>query len=124
VGYWKNHDDEREANIIDAAALSPAFANEQDLRLYLMLKGKKTAMQKVKRQFSATLLNVAAGLTPTINLNHGELELIQSFNQNYALGFTTLDNAIAEIENAISTSSNLGEAEELAESINNGDYCY
>jgi hypothetical protein len=122
VGYWKNHDAEREGKIVEAAALSPVFNNEQDLRLYLQLKGKKTPMQKVKRQFGAALLNMASGLEGTTALYQGEWELMQAFNQNYVFGATTLEEAIQEIESAVSTSTNLEEARELAEAINNGDY--
>ena len=130
VGYWKTHDNEREylpdpvnSNIKIAATLSSVFVNDSDLRFFLQLKGKKSPMQKVKRQYGATLLNMAAGLLPTSVLKAGELELIQSFDQNYALGATTLDDAISEIENAINSLTNLEEARELAEAINNGDYC-
>ncbi len=130
VGYWKTHDNEREylpdpvnSNIKIAATLSTVFVNDTGLRFFLQLKGKKTPMQKVKRQYGATLLNMASGLLPPRTvLKAGELELIQSFDQTYALGDTTLDDALSEIENAISTLTNLEEARELAEAINNGDY--
>jgi hypothetical protein len=122
VGYWKNHDTEREAIIVPAASMSDVFPNEQDLRLYLGLKGKKTSMEKTKRQFAALLLNVANGLNLTYALYQGEWELIQTFNSGYLLGTSTIDDAIAEIENAIISSSNLEEARELTEAINNGDY--
>ena len=122
VGYWKNKDIERESIITSAAGLSDVFPNGQDLRLYLMLKGKKTMEQKVKRQFSAVLLNIAAGLDMTNALYQGDWELIQAFDQSYLLGTSTIDDAISEIENAIGTSTNLENARELAEAINNGDY--
>jgi nucleoid DNA-binding protein len=141
VGYWKNHHTEREA-IFDpqSGETSPIDdylqttvlynkVNTANLRLYLSLKGKKQPLEKVLRQYAAVLLNVASGLTTTQLLYQGEWELIQSLNQNHVFGISTLSDAMLEIENAIysslsnGTTTNLEEARELAEAINNGAYC-
>jgi hypothetical protein len=142
VGYWKNHHTEREVifaqpSVVDDYLQTTVLNNKvntSSLRHYLALKGKKAPVEKALRQYAAALLNVAAGLTTTHLLYQGEWELIQSLNQNYVFGVTTLADALEEIEKAIDPALppaiptndmiiKLEGARELGEAINNGDYC-
>ncbi|MEN8264373.1 MAG: hypothetical protein ABFR82_13020, partial [Nitrospirota bacterium] len=86
VGYWKNHDIERELSIDAAAGLSTVFETDSSLRYFLSLKGKKTMLEKAKRQFAAMQLNVAASVESTTWLSQGELEIIQIMVAGYGTG--------------------------------------
>ena len=127
VGYWKNHDNEREAIIVDAAALSSVFSNEQVMREYIMLKGKKNTKQHALRQLASLLLNIRAGLDAAFLLTPGEREIIQVISSP-----TTIAEAIAAIETAIGNDDILdpvcdGDCEtvkDLAEEINSRGVFY
>lgn len=100
VGYWKNHDTERESYIDAAVALSSEITLPSSLRYYLDIKGKKTLKQHAQRQLSAMLLNIASGLDSQIWLSQGELEIIQVINASYTAG-TAVGDALMEIEDAV-----------------------
>lgn len=108
VGYWKNNDGAREAIISLATADSNVFASDASLRLYLSLKGKKTMIEKAKRQLAALLLNKAAGLNGSNPLLQNEVKIINSMNGNtvddvpfYNLDEAAVADAVYEIEHAI-----------------------
>jgi hypothetical protein len=121
VGFWKTHDDEREAFINSAVSYSTVFTSASALRYYLTLTGKKPMVDKAKQQLAALLLNVASSLNISTVLNAGELEILQLINPVYGTGATVGD-ALTEIENSINGNTNLELAKDLADEINNRDH--
>jgi hypothetical protein len=123
IGYWKNHDPEREAFIGGAVAFSTVFSTTEALDLSLSKKGKKTMEEKAKQQLAALLLNLASSLDPATVLQSGELEILQLINPTYDATATVLD-ALTEIENVINLpdNANMENAKDLADEINNRDH--
>jgi hypothetical protein len=131
VGYWKNHDEEREffigkavSDAIDVLDVFSGTDPEGALRYYLTKKGKKTMEEKAKQQLAALLLNVAACLDPSTPLSQGELELIDPNFSAIPEGDgveDTVGDAVIDIENAILTGIDLERAKDLADEINNRD---
>lgn len=119
-GYWKNHDEEREAFIVAAASYSSVLTTDSAVRYYLTKKGRKSMDEKTKQQLAALLLNVAASLDSSTVLSNGELEILQSLDLTYETGATVGD-ALVEIESAINTGASLETAKDLADEINNRD---
>lgn len=120
VGYWKNHDYERNAFIGGAVSLSSVFDTTSLLDYYLSKKGKKNMEERTKQQLAALLLNVASGLSEDTLLTSGELEILQMIDSTYDTSATVGD-ALYEIENAIVGGYYLEVAKNLADEINNRD---
>lgn len=124
IGFWKNHDEEREffigSAVSDSIDVLNIFDTDTALRYYLMKKGKKTMDEKAKQQLAALLLNVAASLDSSTVLSDGELNILLLINNIYELGATVGD-AVIEIENAIISGVSLEDAKDLADEINNRD---
>jgi hypothetical protein len=126
IGYWKNHDEERNAFIDVAISLSDVFGTPAELEADLTRKGKKGMLLKARQQFAALLLNCAASLDPdAIVLDAGELEILQLIDSMYGTGSTVQD-AKNEIEAIITadppaTQDMQENAKDLADEINNRD---
>lgn len=123
IGYWKNHDDEREFFIADAVSLSSAFATESALRYDLSKKGKKSMNEKAKQQFAALLLNVASSLNASTQLSTGELEIYNLIVVD-DVTLATAGDAVNIIEDVINSGDdfNMENAKDLADEINNRDH--
>jgi hypothetical protein len=123
IGYWKNHDEERNFFVDDAVALSSVFDTTGALYLSLTKKGKKTMQQKAEQQLAALLLNCASSLDSATVLDAGELEILQLIDPSYDATATVAD-AKSEIENVIllMDSANMENAKDLADEINNRDH--
>ncbi len=134
IGYWKNHDQERDAFIGDAECVggacsicSATFPTPDALRVSLMKKGKKYWVDKTKQQLAALCLNLASSLDPTTLLREDECSILTMVNGATCLG-PTVDDARAAIETAISnvsgngTAGELEDAKDLADEINNRDH--
>ena len=123
IGYWKNHDEEREFFIADAVALSSVFDTDSALRYSLTKKGKKSMEEKAKQQLAALLLNVASSLSASTSLSTGELEI---YNLIIVTSVTeaTVGDAVALIEDVINSGDdlNMENAKDLADEINNRDH--
>lgn len=121
IGYWKNHDEERNFFISSAVSISSVFSSTGDLDLYLSKKGKKTMEEKAKQQLAALLLNLASSLDPSTLLTTGELEIHQMVLG--ATGSTAAD-AKNVIESVINNrdSANMEHVKDLADEINNRDH--
>jgi len=120
MGFWKTHDAERNAFINTAVSLSNVFNSANDLNYYLSMQGKKSMLDKAKQQLAALMLNVASSLSFSAQLNAGELEILQLINPAYGTEATVGD-AVTEIENAILSETNLENAKDLGDEINNRD---
>ena len=124
IGYWKNHDEERDFFINNAVLSSSVYSSIDDLNVDLSKKGKKSMVEKARQQLSALLLNMASSLDPYTVLGTGELEILQMINLAYD-ATATVDDATSEIENAILNSTDkdvLENAKDLADEINNRDH--
>lgn len=119
IGYWKNHDTERETLITGAVEQSAVYGigAESSMRYYLSLKGKKTMEEHAKRQLAALLLNVAGGLKSSTWLSQGELDIIQIIDPALGEG-TEIGDALTVIENEINGLGDMESAKDLAEEIN------
>ena len=120
MGFWKTHNDERNAFINTAVSLSSVFLSANELNYYLSLQGKKSMLDKAKQQLAALLLNIASSLSPSTQLNAGELEILLLLNPAYGTSATVGD-AKTEIEIAILSLTNLEHAKDLGDEINNRD---
>jgi hypothetical protein len=122
VGYWVNHDGEREAVISDAISddvdTLNIFNTESELSSSLMLKGKITLREKAEKHLAALLLSIAAGyLDPLEMLTNSELALLQLISPKSGPG-ATVGEAVVKIEDAIKTDFNLEGAKDLSEELN------
>lgn len=77
-------------------------------------------LDKAKQQFAALMLNVASSLSLSTQLKAGEVEILQYLNPVYGAG-ATIEDAVEEVENAILGNTNLENAKDLADEINNRD---
>ena len=123
IGYWKNHDEERDFFINNAVSLSSVFTWIDDLNYSLAKKGKKNMLEKAKQQLSALLLNMASSLDPSTLLNSGELEILQLIDAT-ADAAATVQDAAEMIEIVINNGfdSSMEDAKDLADEINNRDH--
>lgn len=120
IGYWKNHETERDLYIGDAVALSSVFDSVAELNDALQKKGKKSMFEKAKQQLSALLLNVVSNLNPAALLKPGELEILQLINPA-ATETATINDAVIAIESVINNGpdASMENAKDLADEINN-----
>lgn len=122
IGYWKNHDNERNAFISAAVALSIVFPDAGTLNYYLSKKGPKLMLEKAKQQFAALLLNCASSLPQSTQLATGELQIYNLIVEPDVTSATVGD-AKAVIATVINTanSAQMENAKDLADEINNRD---
>lgn len=132
IGYWKNHDIERETYITSAVALSSVYDTESSMRYHLELKGKKDMYEHAIRHLAALLLNIAEGFQTATWLSQGELDIAQIADPTFVQG-SSVGDALIWIENKIhcyqlptpadcgaaTTFDDLESAKDLAEEINN-----
>jgi hypothetical protein len=121
VGYWVNHDEERESVISDAISddvdTLNIFNTESELSSSLLLKGKMTMKQKAEKHLAALLLSIANGnLDPLDKLTNDELALLQLISPKSGPG-ATIGEAVVKIENAIKTDIHLDVAKNLSEEL-------
>jgi hypothetical protein len=137
IGYWKNHDEEREAFIGEAAITcfavygpDPGDPNDpgdlasaiNSLRHDLTLKGKKDMIQKARQQLAALCLNVNVSLDPMTELDADECDILSMITGATCTG-PTVGDAVTAIINAINDANpdNDEDAKDLADEINNRD---
>ena len=129
IGFWKNNLSKTGCSF--AILLSDSISSDIDVlnvfssgdALYHWLRktGKMSMEDKTKRQLAALLLNISAGLDPSIPLTLSQLLLI---NPDFALipegdGIEdTVGDAVIDIEDAILTGDDLERVKNLAEAIN------
>jgi hypothetical protein len=123
IGYWKNHDEERQFYDDIAVDLSSVFDTTGGLFFYLTKKGKKTMEEKALQQLAALLLNCASSLPVTTQLSTGELEIYNLIVEP-DVTMATVEDAKTVIENVINTTdaANMENAKDLADEINNRDH--
>lgn len=121
IGYWKNHDEERDFFIYSAVSMSSVFYTIDELNFALSKNGKKNMTEKARQQLSALLLNLASSLAPSTVLSSGELQILQMIVPTYD-ATATVGEAKTEIENAINGGYSLEDAKDLADEINNRDH--
>lgn len=121
MGFWKNHDEERNSFIGKAVYMSNVFNTENELNEYLSRNGKKTMDQKAMQQLAALMLNVASSLPLSTELTAGELQILQQLDPAAVTG-ATVEDALCAIEQAIIAGTNLDDAKDLADEINNRDH--
>lgn len=129
IGFWKQqfkqqksakYTAEELALIVDVALdLTPVFASYDDFNYFLNIKGKEGPLARAKRQFAAFTLNLAAYLV------RGDIEFPAGLSDAAPLDLHLTDAATAgeawdEVEGYILTGANLGLANDIADSINNG----
>jgi hypothetical protein len=124
VGYWKNHDEERNAFVSAAVSGSidilDVFLTEHDLTYCLTKKGKKTMLEKAEQQLAALLLTIASSLEQSALLTVGELEIYNHI-VDPDVSQATVGDAVFVIEDVISNfidTINIENAKDLADEIN------
>lgn len=123
IGYWKNHDEERNFFIYNATSQSSVFVSIDDLNYALSKKGKKSMAEKARQQLAALLLNMVSSLNPSTALSAGELEILQLIDAA-ADSTATVQYAADVIEYVINNAldSSMEDAKDLADEINNRDH--
>jgi hypothetical protein len=123
IGYWKNHDEERNFFISTAVSLSSVFSTTGALDISLAKNGKKNMQEKAKQQFAALLLNLASSLDASTLLTTGELGIYNLIVEPDA-GSATAGDAAFVIETVINggDAANMENAKDLADEINNRDH--